>query len=218
MRGPRLMAGRQSPLVFGQGVRHGRNRQHEVDVARGDGAAGHAVIAGLVGVLCDDQPRFFLDRPEPVAAVGSSAGENDGHGPFGIVFRERVQEEIERQTSAVAGLRLRYAQQAAVDRKIGAGGNDVEVIGLNRHAVGRLLYRHRRMVGEQIDHQAFMRRIEVLHQDEGHAAILGQRGNQLAASVEPAGGSPDADDAKGVDPCRGSFRRRLWRRGRPCRP
>jgi hypothetical protein len=47
---------------------------------------------------------------------------------------------------------------------------------LDRHTIGRLHDGHCRVARQQIHHHAFMGRIEVLDQDERHAAIGWQRG------------------------------------------
>ena len=49
--------------------------------------------------------------------------------------------------------------------------NDIDMLALERHAIGRLQYLHLRMAGQQLDHHAVMRRVEMLDQDEGHAVV-----------------------------------------------
>ena len=88
------------------------HRQHEVDPARHDRAARHAVIAGLVGILRDDQPAFFLHGLQPEAAVGAGAGKDHADGACPAVLRQRVQQEIERQARAMTRLGLRELQGA----------------------------------------------------------------------------------------------------------
>ena len=110
-----------------------------------------------------------------------------------VRLRQRVQQEVERQAGAVPRLRLRHMQRAPADGKIGAGRNDIEVVARELHAVGGLDHGHRGVAGEQVDHHAFVGRIEMLDQDEGHADARRQRVDKLAARIEAAGGGADAD-------------------------
>ena len=67
-------------------------------------------------------------------------------------------------------LRLRKPQRSLfVGREIDAGRNDIDVLALDRHSVGRQQDRHRRMARKQIDQHAIVARVEVLNDDEGHA-------------------------------------------------
>jgi hypothetical protein len=53
-------------------------------------------------------------------------------------------------------------QSASPDGKIGSGGNDVQVVGLDRHSIRCLPHRHRRVTCQQVHHHAFMGWIEML--------------------------------------------------------
>ena len=177
-----------------------------------DRAARHAVIAGLVGILRDDQPAFFLHRFQPGAAVGAGSRKDDANRARGKFLRQRMQQEIERQPRAVTRLRLRKPQGAVLDREIGPRRNDVEMLALDRHAVGGLADLHRRVAGKQIHQHAFMGRIEVLDQNEGEAGVRRQRVQHYPAGVEPPGGGADRHDRK----CVGLFGRSRISRRRTC--
>ncbi len=82
------------------------------------------------------------------------------------------------------------------------------MVGLERHAVRRLLHRHRRMPGQQIDHHARMRRIEMLDQDERHAGVAGERIEQPADGFEPAGRGAEPDHRKTISRMRRTALRR----------
>ena len=56
------------------------------------------------------------------------------------------------------------------------------------------------MTGQQIDHHARMRRIEVLDQNEGHAGAGRERSKQPPESVEAAGRGAEPDDREAVRP------------------
>ena len=98
---------------------------------------------------------------------------------------------------AVSRLRLRNPQRAlVVGREIDARRNDIDALAFDRHSVGRLQDRHRRMAREQIHHHAVVARVEVLHDDEGHAVVRRQRVQKLPAGVKAAGRGADRDDRK----------------------
>ena len=59
-------------------------------------------------------------------------------------------------------LGLREVQGAVTDRQIGSGGDDVEVLALDQRSICCLPHGHRRVVGQQVHHHAFVGRIEVL--------------------------------------------------------
>ena len=62
------------------------------------------------------------------------------------------------------------------------------------------------MACKQIDHHAVVTRVEVLHDDEGHASDCRQRVQKLPTSVKAASRSADCDDRK---LCRFAGRERL---------
>ena len=159
-------------------------------------------IAGLVGVLRDDEAALFLDGFQPEAAVGAGSRKDHADGARAVVLRQRVQQEVERQARAVARLGLREVQGAVADGEIGAGRNDIEVVALERHSVGGLPHGHRRVAGQQVHHHAFVGRIEMLDQDEGHAVAGRQRVQQLPAGVEAARRGADPDDDEISDAAR----------------
>ena len=127
------------PAVFGEDFGDLRYRQHEIDGAGHDRAARHAVIVGLVRILHDDEPAFLLDRLQPEAAVAAGSRQDHADRAFAKLFRQRAQEKVERQARAVALARLREAQGAVADRKIGARRNDIDMLALERHPVRCLL-------------------------------------------------------------------------------
>jgi hypothetical protein len=68
------------------------------------------------------------------------------------------------------------------------------MIAFDRHAVCRLTHRHCRVPGQQIDHHAFVRRIEMLDQDERHPNASWQSVDELPAGVKAAGRGADSNN------------------------
>ena len=60
------------------------------------------------------------------------------------------------------------------------------MLAFERHPVCGLLYLHRRMAGQQFDHHARMRRIEMLDQNERHAGAAEERGEQPPERIKAA--------------------------------
>jgi hypothetical protein len=124
-----------------------------------------------------------------------------------------VQQKVERQARTVTRLGLREVQAAIADRKIGSGRNDVEVLALEQHSIGCLPHGHRRVAGQQVHHHAFVGRIEMLNQDQGHAVAEGQRAHKLPAGIKATRRGADSDDQK----VSGSARRTVHLQGAPAR-
>ena len=59
---------RHPPVVFDERVGNLGDRKHKIHRARQDRVARHAVIGGLVGILRDNEPAFFLHGFQPEAA------------------------------------------------------------------------------------------------------------------------------------------------------
>ena len=93
--------------VFGENLGNLRYWEHEVDGAGRDRAARHAVILGLVRILRDDESALLLDRLQPQAAVAAGSRQDHADRAFAKFFRQRAQEEVERQARAMPLARLR---------------------------------------------------------------------------------------------------------------
>src|SRR5438874_1620984 len=74
------------------------------------------------------------------------------------------------------------------------------MLALERHPLGRLLYLHRRMARQQINHHAHMRRIEMLDQNERHAGAGREGGEQPPSSIEAAGRGAEPNNREAVMP------------------
>ena len=156
-----------------------------------DRAARHAVEAGLVGVLRDDQPAVFLHRFQPDAAVGPGSRQNQADGAGAVLLGQRMQQKVEWQAGTMTRQGLREVQGALANGEIGSGRDDVDVIALDQHSVGGLLHHHGRAGGQQVHHHAFVGRIEMLDENKTHAVAGRQRRQQPSAGFQAAGGGAD---------------------------
>ena len=163
----------------------------------GPGASRHPIIIGFGDILRDDETTAFLDRFQAKTAVGAGSGKDHANGARAMLASQGIQQEVERKPRAVSRLRLRKPQRPFfVDREIDARRNDVDAVPFDSHAVCRQQDRHRCVARQQIHHHAVVARVEVLHDDEGHAVDGRQRVQKLPARVKPSGRGADCDDRK----------------------
>ena len=174
----------QSTVEFDERAGDIRQLQHQIHRACRDRAARHAVISRLGGVLRDDKAAFLLHGFQPEAAVRPGARQDDADGARTDLPRHGAQQKIKRQARAVARLRLGEAQDAAFNGQILSRRNDIQVIALNRHALGGLPHVEPCVTGQQIDQQALMRGIKMLDEDESHAGADRQDIQQPAEGLK----------------------------------
>src|SRR6185437_10340741 len=204
---------RHPPVIFYERVRDRRYGKHEVYSARQNCVPRHPVISGLIGILGDHQPAFLLHGFQPEAAISRRSGEDYANDPLAVFLRERAQQKIERQPRAVTRLRLREMESIAADRKIGPGRNDIEIVPLEWHPICGLAYPHGGMAGQQLNHHAFVGRVEMLDKNESHAVADAEALHELSARFEAARRRAHPDDQKVIP----ALRRAAHRRRSPVR-
>ena len=116
--------------IRGEGFRNLRQRENEIDGAGHDGAAWHPVVVGLFRILCDNQAAHLLDRLCPNATIGAGSREDDADGALTELLGERVQQEVERQSHALASPGMGKLKCAVAYREIASGRDDVDVVRL----------------------------------------------------------------------------------------
>ena len=84
---------------------HFLDRQHKIDKARVYGALRHAGIFGLCFFLDHGHAARPFDLLKPQRPIGTGAGKYDANRPLALVFRERPEEEIDRQVHAMGFFR-----------------------------------------------------------------------------------------------------------------
>ena len=179
--------------IPGERLRHLRHREDEIDGAGRDGGTRHPVKLRVLRFLGDHQAARLLDRPSPGAAVIAGARENDADG----ALTERAARDRSRESN---GIRTPWRSSGGdsrsvpvVHREKAPGRNDADVVWLEPHALARFNDRQRGMGGQQLDQHAGMGGIEMLDQDESHAAVGGKRREERAKRLQPAGGCADRD-------------------------
>jgi hypothetical protein len=90
--------------------------------------------------------------------------------------------------------RLREVQNAVSHCQKVAWRTDADFIWGDRHALFSVPDPHAGMPGQQLGHLAFVIRIEVLHQQKGHAGFVWQGIEQASHCIQPSGRGPDRDN------------------------
>ncbi len=81
----------------------------------------------------------------------------------------------------------RQEQHALVDRERGVGRDEVDVVRYGRCSVRNGAHRHPRVLREQFGQEARLLGVEMLHEDEGHAGVWWQVGEEGLECLQAAG-------------------------------
>lgn len=167
------------------------DRQHEVDHPGAHRAAHHAVVFGTF--LGDGQAAAFLDRAQADGTVAACAGED--HAGAGLAARhgQGLEEGVDRRALTAALDRRAEMQLAIGQGQRGVGRNDIDAVSLDDHAVGGLYDRDAGGPAEDVRQDTGVRRVEVLDDHEGHAAIGPQMRQQGFQGTDAASRRADAD-------------------------
>ena len=87
-------------------------------------------------------------------------------------------------------------QNAVQDGHVLVRRNHIHAVRLNRGAILDLDHAHDRSALKQFGHDAFARRVEMLDDDERHAAVFRHMRKEMFQRFESTGGSANADDGK----------------------
>jgi hypothetical protein len=167
--------------------RHLLDRHHLVDKTGGGGAARHAEQCRFIkSGLGEGEAAMLLDGFEALRAVAAAAREDNADRLFGLILRERGEEHVDRLAVLARRRRCRHAKGGGLDRQYGVGRDDENMVGGDRHAVGGLHHRHLGVIAQDLDQQALMMRIEMLDQDERHAALRRHVREEALEGVQPA--------------------------------
>jgi len=181
--------------VGGERDRHLLDEEDAIHAPGGDGAPRHAVEAGGLGPLHQGHPAALLYGLEAQRPVGPGAGEDDAHGVVALLRSERGEEAVDGDPERLGG--HREAQPAGGEGERGVGRDQVDVIGLDEHAVRDLGEHHGGVLREDLGEHALVVGREVLHQDERRAGVDGHGVEEPLVRLEPARRGADADDDEG---------------------
>ncbi len=173
---------------------HLRRRQHEVHRARVDRTDRHPIELGGRGILHQGETGGCADRRETERAIRAGAGEDDAGGMARLIAGECAKEEIDRQVRNSARHDRLQAQHPRSNRHVLPAQLDVDVIRLDPGLLADSAHRQPGALREDLGEHAVSAGSLMAHDDEGHAAVGGNRGEEFAQWRERAGRAPDSDD------------------------
>jgi hypothetical protein len=206
--GQRLSLGRTltrsglTPVVKGVGdaLRQVLHLGDDVDEARGQGAARHAVEFGRGRILHQHQPTVLLDGAQPQGAIGAHAREDDADGLLAPVVGQGAEEKVDGPAQAPRGHPFEQMQAVVQDGQVSVGRDDVYTVRLDLQAVPRLGHVHRGGPLQQFGHHAFVVGVEMLDDDEGQAAADGHVAEEVLQGSEATRRGADGDDGESARP------------------
>ncbi len=179
------------PGQVGDGPGDGVGRENRVRHARVDGVLRHIGELGVLRVLDDRPAAGGPDLREPQGAVAAAAGQQDAAAPVPPVGGQGAEEVVDRHQQAVAVDRCREGEPILGDVEELVRRHDVDAVGQDRHAVGRLHHLQRRLALQQF-HQVFLGEFGMMDQDDGNAPPGRQPAENCLEGLQGARPGPDA--------------------------
>jgi hypothetical protein len=177
---------------------HGLDRDDVIDEASGSGAARHALqCSGVVLGLSQGQTAELLDGPDADGAVAADTCKHDANRTLPAVFGQRRKEGIDGPAIFACRRRCHQVEYAVLDGQLRVGRDDENAVGFDGDAVLGGDYRNGALRPKQLDQQALVMRVEVLHQHEGHAGVGGCVSQKCLEGGKPAGRGADTNDEGG---------------------
>jgi len=171
-------------------------RGNQVGQSGVDGAARHAVELGRGRVLCYRQPSFVLDGAQAQGSVRTHARKDDAYAPLLLVVGQGTEEEIDGKTQSPGSDRVEQVQHPVEDGHILIGRYHIDTVGPDPHPIPGLIDLHGGGPLEQLNHDPFVRRVQVLNNHIGYAAPFRHISQELFQGFQSAGGSADSGNWK----------------------
>ena len=170
-----------------QPLRHLRGGEHEIDHARGNRAARHAVVLRFGGILRERDAAHFLDARETRGAVRTRAGKHDADRSFAMGLRERAEEHVDGGPAPLFGFALLDPQIIVDHRQVERRCNHVDMIGFDGGGPRERQHRHGGHLLQQLRQIAGMVARQMNHDHERHRGMCGQGFEKLQKRTQPAG-------------------------------
>ena len=126
---------------LGELAREVGHRHDDVGAARGDRAARHGAVFGLVGVLYENDAARLLHGANADRAVRAAARQNDREA-VSVLRRERTEEQVDGRPKPSRLVERRRRDLTPVDAQLPIGSDYVDAIRLQRHRLADLVDRH----------------------------------------------------------------------------
>lgn len=184
----------QEELRNGAGyIRHG---QHLVGESRGNHTARHAVELRLGGVLYQYQPAFGLQFARAARSVAPGARQHNAHGELALRLCQRGEEHIDWQVQPLPRTLLGHTQHPTLNREIGLGRVEVHRVRLDAHAVFGAHNAKRGVPPQQLDHEGFVIRRQMLHHHVRNPAVGIGIVEKLLQRFEPTSAGANGTDGQ----------------------
>jgi hypothetical protein len=121
---------------------------------------------------------------------------------FLLILRQGTEEEINRQAQSARRNRFEQVQDPMQDGHVLIGRDHINAIRLDQGTILDLDHFHARVALEELGHDAFARRVQMLDDDKGHATVPWHVTQEMLQGLESAGGGADADDGEQTARCR----------------
>src|SRR5262249_41567217 len=118
--------------------------EERIDDAGPLGRQRHALEAGGVGGLAEDEAAGLAYLADPAQAVAAGPGEDDRHRAPAEIVRQRAQEVVDRQAEPADVVLFGEVQLAAGDDHLLLGRDEVHLVRLDGDPVGDLTDRELR--------------------------------------------------------------------------
>ena len=123
--------------------------EHSIHHAGANRRERHALVIGLLGLLCQRDPADLLDSPETLRAVAAGTGEHDGSRQRTVGLGQRAKEEVDRRAVLPRWWARAELDPAVHAGKVALGRNHVDVVRLQLRGPAHLDDRH---PGPRLEH------------------------------------------------------------------
>jgi hypothetical protein len=164
--------------------RHERHGQHQVDHAGGDRVARHAIVLGFVRYLGQGHAALFLDPRDAHRTVGASTGQHHADGEALVSDRQLSKEQVDGDLGATEAAIGRQGNMTIAQPQVIAGGDHVHMVRFEFLPLLHLHRGHGRVLANDLRQAAVLVRVEMQHNDEGHAAVGGHASEEFQQGLQ----------------------------------
>ena len=162
--------------------------------------------------LNEHEATGLVDVADATRSVAAAPRQDHRDRPPSTVPRQGAEEHVDGQRQLLLAIALAEEQAPAGDDHLLLGGDQVDVVALDRHPVGHQADRQVRPTRQQLVHEALEVGRQVLDDHERQAAVGGDVVEEPLERLEATRGGADADHVRGFAAGRSHGRRRRGRR------
>src|SRR5262245_19434583 len=162
-------------------------RKDQVYNSGGNRGAWHAIVLGGLRLLGDRDPAHRFDFAQPDGPVGGGPGKDDSNRPVLGVLGQRPKKKVDRHELPVVPGTGNQVQLALLDPHVSIGRDDVNMVGLEQHAITDLYYGKSRRAAEKMRKNTLMLGGQMLNQHDRHAGRFLKSMQELSKRLESTG-------------------------------